>query len=410
MNNCLGRKWLIVALLWPVAVLNYLDRLMITTMREPLVADVAISDAQFGLLTSIFLWVYGALSPLGGYLADRFGRRRMILGSLMVWSIATWLTGQMEQFSGLLLARACMGCSEACYIPAALALIADSHRGSTRSLATGIHTSGIYTGAALGGLGGWVAERYGWRTAFAAFGGVGIVYAVALSLGLRFTLGDRQTAPAGDSAEALPEPQSVRLGDALRVLAASPGFRLLALANVLVSMSNWVLYGWLPTYMRDRFSLGLGAAGLSATVYLQAASLLGALAGGAWADAWSRKQPRARAWTPALGYLLAGPCLFAMASTDLLLLAVVGVIVFGLGRGFFDANQMPLLRQLIAARFSATGYGLLNLVGCLAGGAMVYLGGALQDAKIELAYLFQATAMGIVVAGGILFLIRPRQV
>lgn len=410
MSNSLERAWLIVALLWPVAVLNYLDRLMITTMREPLVAEISISDAQFGLLTSIFLWVYGALSPLGGYLADHYGRRRMILGSLVVWSSVTWLTGRMESFGGLLVVRACMGCSEACYIPAALALIADCHRGSTRSLATGIHTSGIYAGAALGGLGGWVAERFGWRVAFTVFGEVGIAYAVVLWLGLRFTLDDshaRQTEPAVDSTA---EPDSVRLIDALRALATAPGFRLLALVNVLVSVSNWVLYGWLPTYMKDRFSLGLGAAGLSATAYFQAASLVGALAGGAWADAWSRRQPRARAWTPALGYLLAGPCLFVMASTDLLPLAIVSMIAFGLGRGIFDANQMPLLRQLVAARYSATGYGLLNLVGNLAGGAMVYLGGALNDAKIDLACLFQAAAVGIVVAGGILFAIRPRQV
>ncbi len=174
------RAWLVVALLWPVAVLNYLDRLMITTMRDPILVDVPMSDAQFGLLTSVFLWVYGLLSPAGGFLADRYGRRVVILASLGVWSAVTWLTGRATTLNELLVARGLMGISEACYIPAALAMIADFHPGRTRSLATGIHTSGIYLGAALGGVGGIVAERFGWRAAFSVFGLAGITYAPLL--------------------------------------------------------------------------------------------------------------------------------------------------------------------------------------------------------------------------------------
>ena len=150
--------WIGVGLLWVVALLNYLDRLMITTMRDPIKQSIAMNEAQFGLLTAVFLWVYGALSPLGGYLADRFSRRIVIMVSLFVWSAVTWWTGHVKTFEQLLTARALMGVSEACYIPAALALIADYHRGSTRSLATGLHMSGVYAGAALGGVGGYIAE------------------------------------------------------------------------------------------------------------------------------------------------------------------------------------------------------------------------------------------------------------
>ena len=72
---------------------HYLDRLMITTMRDPIRADVHVTDAQFGLFTSVFLWVYAAASPFGGFVADRVGRRGIILASLLVWSIATCLSG-----------------------------------------------------------------------------------------------------------------------------------------------------------------------------------------------------------------------------------------------------------------------------------------------------------------------------
>ncbi len=139
------RAWLVVALLWVVALLNYLDRMMLTTMRDSIKAAIAMNDEQFGLLTSVFLGVYGLLSPLGGYLADRFSRSRVIVGSLLVWSLVTWLTGHAQTFEQLLAARALMGLSEACYIPAALALIADYHRGPTRSLATGIHMTGSWS-------------------------------------------------------------------------------------------------------------------------------------------------------------------------------------------------------------------------------------------------------------------------
>lgn len=398
-----ARAWWTVALLWAIALLNYLDRLMITTMRDPIKAEVAMTDAQFGLLTSVFLWVYAAFSPLGGFLADRFSRTRVILGSLVIWSAMTWLTGQMHSVPGLLIVRALMGLSEACYIPAALALIADYHPGPTRSLATGLHMSGIYAGAALGGVGGYIAEQFGWRTGFHLFGGLGIGYAVLMLLVLR----DCSSSPAGGSQASQPAAK-VGVLPALSALFSQPAFLLLLVINALVGIANWGIYGWLPTYLKERFQLGLGAAGMTATGYIQVASFAGVLAGGLWADRWSRTQPRARALVPALGCCAVAPCLFFSASTDLLPLAVAGLVMFGLGRGFFDANHMPILRSIADQRYSATGYGFLNFIGCLAGGAMIYVGGWLKDAHVDLARVFQASAVGLLVVGLLLFALRRR--
>jgi MFS family permease len=129
--------WAIVGILWIVAFLNYFDRNLITSMRDPIVGDFKLTDAQFGLLTSVFLWSYGFLSPLGGYFADKYGRKKIIVFSVCVWSAVTLWTGFVTSFNEMLIARIIMGISEACYIPAGLAMIADYHKGKTRSLATG---------------------------------------------------------------------------------------------------------------------------------------------------------------------------------------------------------------------------------------------------------------------------------
>jgi MFS family permease len=376
--------WFVVALLWVVAMINYLDRLMITTMRDPIRADISINDAQFGLLTSVFLWVYAFVSPFGGYFADRFTRRGVITASLLFWSAATFLTGFAHTFHQLLWARALMGFSEACYLPAALALICDYHRGSTRSLATGLHMSGLSVGAAMGGIGGYLAEYCGWRGGFKGLGIAGFAYGVFVL----FTL--RDAVKSYDSAVvATPDPPATTI---LLSLLAKPGFQILFVVNIL--------------YLKDHFRLGLGAAGLSATGYVQAAAFAGVFIGGFCADRWIKTNRRARSLTPALCYLVAGPCLFAAASTSLLPLAIAGLIVYGLARGAFDANHMPILRDIAGARYSATGFGVVNMISCAAGGAMVYLGGALSDAHVSLSVTFRICGVALAIVGMLLIGIR----
>ena len=162
--------WVLVGLLWAVAVLNYLDRQLVVNMAGPIKTDLGIRDERFGLFSSVFLWIYGICSPFAGYLADRVGRKPVILASLAIWSGATLFTGFVTSFNEMLIARALLGVSEAFYMPAAVALIVDHHATKTRSRATGLHLSGVYVGSILGGLGGWMAESQGWRFGFVLFG------------------------------------------------------------------------------------------------------------------------------------------------------------------------------------------------------------------------------------------------
>ncbi len=396
--------WLVVALLWLAAVLNYLDRLAITSMHDSLMGDagMGMEEAHFGLITSIFLWVYAAFSPAGGLLADRVGRQRVIIGSLAFWSAATWLLGHAQNRPQLFLASGLMGVSEACYIPAALALITDYHRGPTRSLATGIHMSGSYIGLALSGAGGYVASYYGWRYGFTLLGAVGVGYALVLMFLLRDVTARR---PAADEPRAVGPPAR----NVWAALFSQPAFLMLLALDTIVGMVNWPIYAWLPTYLKEHFLLDQGPAGVLATVSVQAASLVGALAGGAWADRWSRRRRQGRVLVPAIGYFVAAPCLFFVASTHVLPLAIVGLVVYGLGRGFFDCNLMPILREVADQRHCATGYGVLNCIGSAAGGVMAYAAGALKGHGVDICYIFQGSAIGLLIVAFMLLLVRMPQ-
>jgi hypothetical protein len=269
-----------------------------------------------------------------------------------------------------------------------------------------------------------MADHFGWRFGFRVFGAFGIAYGLLLA----FTLRDRrdEIAPLsilppppdnlGKGTPDFPHPLACqapitapqpRFGDAMSALLASPGFRVLFAINVLVGIINWSIYGWLPTYLKGQFNLTLGAAGFTATAYIQYASFLGVLIAGVWADAWVRSNRRARALVPAIGFCVAGPCLMVVGTTGWLPIVIVALIVVGLGRGSFDANHMPTLRELVDERYSATGFGVLNFISTATGGIMVYAGGALQDANANnLGHLFQGCGVAMCLAGMLLLAIR----
>jgi MFS family permease len=341
------------------------------------------------------------LSPFAGFLADRFNRSRLIVFSLLVWSLLTWLTGHARSFEELIVVRALMGLSEAAYLPAALALIADYHRGSTRSLATGIHMTGLSVGTGLAGIGGWVAERHGWSAAFDVFGIFGIAYAV----GLMFVLRD----PPRESGVVASNAEQPRLGQALTSLFSSGSFLLLLAFWGLLALAGWAVMGWMPTFFKEQFKLDQGAAGISATSFLAVAMVVGKLVGGAWADRWSCTNDRARILVPAIGLFIAAPATLLVANTSVLAFAIAGLSIYGFMRVFSDANLMPILCQVSDSRYRATGYGVLNMFSCIVGGLTVYVGGALRDAQINVGTLFQCAAGGMLVCGVLMMFVKPTE-
>lgn len=403
-TRILSYPWLIVALLCIVGCLNYLDRMMITTMRSSIVEAIPMTEAQFGLLTSVFLWIYGLLSPFAGFLADRFNRSKVIIASLFVWSAVTWLTSHATTFNELLLTRALMGVSEACYIPAALALIVDYHRGPSRSLATGIHMAGIMIGQSLGFIGGWLAEYHTWNFAFTVFGLVGVGYAIVLAFSLKDAPKEQET---GTADTAVTQASKLSFFDAIKSLFGLRAYRLALLSWGGLGIGSWIISGWLPTYYKEHFNLSQTMAGLYATGYFFPVMLAGVLTGGILADRWSKTNKRARIILPAIGLLIATPGILIASNTDILWVAVAGFTLYAFTRPFMDANMMPILAMVADSRYLATGYGILNLFSCLIGGVGIYAGGWLRDSNVDLGRIFQVAAVTLVLCAGVLFQIRP---
>ncbi len=387
-------RWKLVAALWLVGLLNYLDRQVIFSLFPLLREDLGLTDAQLGWTSSSFLWVYAIVSPVTGYLADRYGRKKLLVASLALWSVVTFLTGQVRNLTQLLCARALMGASEAFYLPAALALIAGHHPESTRAKATGLHYSGIYAGSILGGVGGgWIGENFGWRTAFIILGVVGLCYSAFLPKLIRET-------PRVEGSALTP------FGSSLRRLLRIPALWALLFVFVATSAANWLIYTWMPLYLFERFELSLTEAGFSATFWLQIGSAIGILAGGSLADLWSAGNRRGRVWTQGLGLAAAAPCLFLSGFSGSMTLVVAALAVFGLGRGIFDANAMPVLCQIVPESLRSTGFGILNCAGVLAGGIIATTAGYLK-ATVGLGTLIQAAGLILLLAAAVTAFIKP---
>jgi MFS family permease len=400
------RAWLVVGLLFPVALLNYLDRQMIASMKVSVMGDIKDigSEENWGHMLASFKWVYAICSPIGGYIADRYSRKLTICGSLFVWSLITWLTGHVGSFNELYWARTLMGISEAFYIPAALALIADYHTAGTRSRAIGVHQMGIYCGVMVGGFAGFVADapQLGWRFMFDFTGLAGILYAIPLLLLLRDV--PRQV----DTQEAL---NPTARGGALGELLCNRNFILLVFYFTLPALAAWVVRDWMPAILQKAFDISQGKAGVSAALYWQGAALLSAILGGWLADRWMRHSDRGRIYVSAIGMMLIVPAMFGVGNAPALNsfgLAIASLILFGVGWGFFDCNNMPILSQIVRPHMRATGYGLMNFVSMMCGGLADWGFGKMRDLQVPLNVIFGVFAMVCVFSLVLVLLIRPR--
>lgn len=378
MNDKKIYPWIVVGLLWVVALLNYMDRQMLSTMKDAMMVDIVEleSAANFGRLMAVFLWIYGFMSPVAGMVADRINRKWLIVGSLFVWSFVTLMMGYCTSFNQVYVLRALMGVSEALYIPAGLSLITDYHQEKTRSLAVGIHMTGLYVGQALGGFGATIAHTYSWETTFHWFGIVGIAYSVVLILFLR----DKKDHAVKPIANKPTENPIAGAFKGLGMLFTNIAFWIILLYFATPSLPGWATKNWLPTLFAENLSIDMSQAGPMSTFTIAISSFIGVIVGGVLSDRWVQKNIRGRIYTGAIGLALTIPSLVFLGFGHNLVTIIGGGLCFGLGYGIFDANNMPILCQFVSPRYRATAYGIMNMTGVFAGAAVTRFLGSSTDA------------------------------
>jgi ACS family D-galactonate transporter-like MFS transporter len=394
--------WVVVALLWVVAMLNYMDRQMLSTMKVAMMGDIVeLEKAEnFGRLMAIFLWIYALMSPMAGLIADRVNRKWLIVGSLAVWSAVTMAMGYATSFDQLYILRALMGVSEALYIPAGLALIADYHRGSTRSLAVGIHLSGLYLGQALGGFGATVAHSYSWQQAFHLFGLIGIFYSIVLVFFLKDLRTEAPTSTKGSFVSGLKS-----MKNSLGMILGNFSFWVILFYFTAPSFPGWAVKSWIPTLFAQTLGIDMSIAGPMATITIAGSSLISVILGGMLADRWITHNVKGRIYTGVIGLSLMVPALLFLGYGTGYFGIIGGAVLFGLGFGMFDANSMPILCQFVSSRHRAAAYGLMNMTGISAGAVITILLGKSTDAgslgkdvallaiPVVLAIIFQLTIL-----------------
>lgn len=394
--------WVLVTLLWFVALLNYMDRQMLSTMQEAMKVDISeLNQAEaFGALMAVFLWIYGIVSPFAGIIADRMSRKWLVVGSIFVWSMVTFLMGYAHNFTQLYWLRAFMGISEALYIPSALSLIADWHEGKSRSLAIGIHMTGLYVGQAIGGFGATLAAMLSWNAAFHWFGVIGVVYSIVLLLLLKENPkhSQKQATTTGEK----PSRNPFR---GLSVVFSTWAFWVILFYFAVPSLPGWATKNWLPTLFANSLNIPMASAGPISTITIAVSSFVGVILGGILSDRWVQRNIRGRVYTSAIGLGLTVPALILLGFGHSLIAVVGAGLCFGVGYGIFDANNMPILCQFISSKYRSTAYGIMNMTGVFAGAAVTQvlgkwtdggnlgLGFALLGAVVVLALILQLSCL-----------------
>ena len=386
--------WIVVGLLWVVALLNYMDRQMLSTMREAMQIDIAEleSAVNFGRLMAIFLWIYGCISPFAGAIADRISRKWLIIGSLTVWSGVTLAMGFCTTYNQIYVLRALMGISEALYIPAGLSLIADYFTGSSRSLAVGIHMTGLYLGQAVGGFGATIAAAFSWQQTFLCFGIAGVAYAALLAIMLE----DRRNEKSECGPDAAEPPAKEPVWKSFALIFSNISFWTILFFFAASSLPGWSTKNWLPTLFAESLGIPMSQAGPLSTITIAVSSFFGVLIGGSLSDNWVRKNIRGRIYTSAIGLAMMIPALVFIGLGSGLVSAIGAGVCFGVGYGMFDTNNMPILCQFVSSRHRATAYGIMNMTGVFFGALITQVLGRWADkGNLGLGFTLMAAALGI---------------
>lgn len=415
-------KWFVVGMLWFICFFNYADRQAIAAVLKVLEREYGFDEAQLGWILSSFMIVYALTAPLAGQVGDRFSRKFVILAGLYAWSAITGLTALCTRAWQFIFVRAAEGLGETFYFPASMSLVSDYHSPRTRSRAMSIHQTSVYAGT-IGGsvLAGWMADVWSWQVPFVLLGVAGILLGIVLTTfireprrneahllelaALRQSAATTSDEPHVSNEEPLvPEVNQppIPMVQFLAEMWRAPTALALVTAFFGANFVGMIFLMWMPKFLGDKFELSLAMAGLSATVFIQIASMFGSVFGGILADRWSKRIPGGRMAVQATGMVLGAPFIFLCGQTTDMQTLVMAMTLFGLFKGMYDANIWASLYDVVPASRRGTAVGLMNMIGWIGGAVGVISVGYVVKAGLTMSQAIASTAIIYLIVAGIL--------
>ncbi|MEZ6090860.1 MAG: MFS transporter [Pirellulaceae bacterium] len=402
------RSIVLLGFMWFAYFLNYCDRQAVFAMFPSLKSDLGMTDQQLGMTGAFFLWVYAFGCPIAGVIGDRVSKRILVVLSLVIWSLVTVATGLARSGVELLWLRAAMGVSESLFMPTAIALTAAAFPLALRSRAIAVLTTAQIAGTVVGSwFGGWMADMGAWRTAFFVLGGIGLLYAIPY-----FTFLKTLTTETATSGSERSKASTGIVGSVTFILSIRT-YQVLCVAFPVFVFGLWLLYGWLPTFLHDKFELTQSEAAFNATVYLQGSTAVGLLSGGWLADMLLRLTRASRFYLMLVSLLLCAPCLHMIGNCETLSQLRIAAVAFGLFSGLMIGNIFPSAFEVVPVQFRATAVGVLNLCGGLISGFATLFGGLWKE-TLGIDRLLSFTGAAYFVSGllllGCILVMFPRDI
>ena len=350
-------KYYTLVLLTIVYSFNFIDRQLLSILQEAIKADLGLTDSQLGLLTGFSFALFYVIAGIPiAKLADRSNRKNIVAFSLFLWSFMTAISGFVQNYLQLLLARIGVGIGEAGGSPPSHSIISDIFPAHARASALGFYSTGVNIGILFGFLlGGWLNEAFGWRTAFMIVGAPGILLAVIVAFTIREPI--RGLAENKTASE-----ESASFKQVLSLLWQRHSFRHLALGAALSAFVGYALVSWIASFMIRLHGMATAELGVWLALIIGVGGAIGVFGGGVMADRLAKKDQRWYLWLPAICSLITLPfiVLFCLASTKET--AIMAMIIPGIFVNVYLGSVIAVAHSLVGLKMRAMASAILFLV------------------------------------------------
>ncbi|WOJ95956.1 MFS transporter [Congregibacter brevis] len=341
---------------------NFIDRQILVILQEPIKIEMGLSDTQLGLLSGFtFAVIYVTAGIPIAYWADRGNRRNIVAIALAVWSGMTALSGFVQNYVQLLLARLGVGLGEAGGSPPAHSMISDYFPPEKRATALSLYTSGIYIGILVGlAFGGILAESFGWRKTFMIVGVPGVILAGLLLLTVREPLRGRW-----ENAKANTDRPSFK--QTMFVLRQRRSFWYFAMGCALTSFISYGNGNFFPSFLYRNHGMSIADIGLVLSLVAGVSGAIGTIAGGILADKLTVRDHRWYAWLPIVGGLIAFfPYFYVLIGANTTGILIVLFFV-GIANSLYLGPSIAVSHAMVPSRMraltSAVLFFILNMIG-----------------------------------------------